>query len=186
VTFANASALATTASFSAAGSYTLRLTANDSVLSHQDNVIITVAPISVVNVAPVANAGADQSITLPASASLVGTATDDGLPGGALTTTWSTVSGPGTVAFANASALATTASFSAAGSYTLRLTANDGALSHQNDVIITVTASGGGSTPAGGGGGGGKKCGLGGSITAALLLALFAFIKFSQRLRESD
>ena len=48
--------------------------------------------------------------------------TDDG----AFTTVWSKVSGPGTVTFANATALATTATFSAAGGYILALTANDG------------------------------------------------------------
>ncbi|HSB10515.1 MAG TPA: VWA domain-containing protein [Blastocatellia bacterium] len=43
---------------------------------------------------PTVDAGPDQTITLPATASLAGTATDDGLPtGAALTTTWSKVSG---------------------------------------------------------------------------------------------
>ena len=51
------------------------------------------------------------------------------------------VSGPGTVTFASASALSTTASFSAAGSYTLRLTASDSALSSSDDVVVTVTAA---------------------------------------------
>ena len=57
--------------------------------------------------------------------------TDDGLPNppAAVTTTWSTISGPGTVTFGNASAVDTTASFSQAGTYVLRLTADDGALS---------------------------------------------------------
>ena len=63
--------------------------------------------------------------------SLSGTATDDGVPGIGLTTTWSKVSGPGTVTFGNASALSTTASFSVAGTYVLRLTASDGLLSTQ-------------------------------------------------------
>ena len=61
------------------------------------------------NTPPVVNAGPDQSITLPASALLAGTATDDGLPNNTLTTTWSTVSGPGTVTFANANQLSTSA-----------------------------------------------------------------------------
>src|SRR5262249_51150820 len=69
------------------------------------------------NRAPTVNGGSNQTITLPATASLIGTASDDGLPNppGALTTTWSKVSGPGTVTFANSSALSTTASFSLAG-----------------------------------------------------------------------
>ncbi len=83
-----------------------------------------------------------QSITLPDSARLSGSASDDGLPDppGSLTTTWSKVSGPGTVTFADSSALNTTASFSAAGTYTLRLTADDGGLETSDDVVITVNA----------------------------------------------
>ena len=106
VTFANANALDTTATFGAAGSYVLRLTANDSALVATDDLIVTVNPAPPVNQAPTVNAGADQTITLPATASLAGTATDDGLPNppATVTTTWSKVSGPGTVTFGNASA----------------------------------------------------------------------------------
>src|SRR5262249_23249201 len=89
--------------------------------------------------APVVNAGSNQAITLPSTAALKGTASDDGLPAAStLKTTWSTVSGPGTVTFANASALSTTASFSTSGSYVLRLTASDGSQSSSGDVTITV------------------------------------------------
>ena len=143
VTFGNASAKATTASFSTSGSYVLRLTANDSALSATDDIAITVNAAAA-NKAPVVNAGPDQTITLPATASLSGTATDDGLPNppAAVTTTWSKVSGPGTVTFGNASAKATTATFSTSGSYVLRLTANDSALSATDDIAITVNAAG--------------------------------------------
>ena len=146
VTFGNANARATTATFSAAGSYTLRLTASDSVLSRTDDIVITVNPTPV-NQAPTVNAGPDQTITLPATASLSGTASDDHLPNppNAVTTTWSKQSGPGTVTFGNASALATTATFSAAGSYTLRLTASDSALSGSDDIVVTVNAASGNS-----------------------------------------
>ena len=47
------------------------------------------------NIAPVVDAGPDQTITLPATAALDGTVSDDGLPAGTLTTTWTQVSGPG-------------------------------------------------------------------------------------------
>ena len=68
-----------------------------------------------------------------------GTASDDGLPAGStLTTTWSKVSGPGTVTFGSVNALSTTATFSTSGTYILRLTATDGSLSATNDVTITV------------------------------------------------
>ena len=114
----------------------LRLTANDGALTTSDDIIITVNPA---NQAPTVNAGPDQTITLPASASLDGTVSDDGLPTPpALITTWSKFSGPGVVTFANASAVDTTASFSASGTYVLRLTADDGAGSSSDDVTVTV------------------------------------------------
>ncbi len=132
VSFGNAAAKGTTATFSAAGVYTLRMTASDGSLSASDDVVITV------NATPTVSAGPDRSVTLPASATLSGTVADDGLPSNTLTATWSTVSGPGTVTFANASAASTTATFSAAGSYTLRLTASDGAASASDDMIVTA------------------------------------------------
>jgi len=143
VTFANPSAKATTATFSTAGTYTLRLTASDSALSAFDDIVVTVNPAVPVNTPPVVNAGADQTITLPAAASLSGTVTDDGLPNppATVTTIWTKVSGPGTVTFANPSAKATTATFSAAGAYTLRLTASDSALSAFDDVVVTVNGT---------------------------------------------
>src|SRR5437764_9065471 len=91
------------------------------------------------NQAPVVNAGPDQTVpTL--SATLSGSATDDGLPNppAALTYTWSKVSGPGSVTFANRNAVSTTVTFSIGGIYTLRLTANDSALSGSDTVVVTV------------------------------------------------
>lgn len=95
------------------------------------------------NTAPAVNAGPDQSVTLPATASLSGSVTDDGLPNppASVTPTWSKLSGPGTVTFGNAAAVATTASFSLDGVYVLRLTASDGALSTSDDVQITVSSN---------------------------------------------
>src|SRR5439155_26001268 len=81
-----------------------------------------------------------QTITLPASATLSGTASDEGL-GTTLTVIWSKVSGPGTVTFENPNALKTTATFSTAGIYVLRLTASDGFLYSTSDVTITVNAA---------------------------------------------
>ena len=140
VTFGNANLLNTSASFSGAGSYVLRLTAFDGALTTTDDLTVTVNPPLPVNQAPTANAGSDQSITLPATASLSGTATDDGLPTppAAITTTWSKVSGPGTVTVGNASLLSTSASFSVAGTYVVRLTAFDGALTTTDDLTVTV------------------------------------------------
>jgi RHS repeat-associated protein len=101
---------------------------------------VTVDVTPPANVAPTVAAGNDIEVTLPAGAALVGSASDDGLPSspGTLTTTWSVVSGPGTVTFVNASASSTTATFSMSGAYVLRLTADDGALSAFDEVRVTV------------------------------------------------
>jgi hypothetical protein len=92
------------------------------------------------NQAPVVNAGLDQSTTLPATATLRGTSTDDGLPAPTLTHQWSKVSGPGTVSFASPGSLSTTASFSVSGSYVVRLSSSDSALSASDTLTVTVAA----------------------------------------------
>ena len=88
-------------------------------------------------------AGPDQTIVLPSDAVLDGAVTDDGLPNppGQVTTTWSQVSGPGTVTFADGSAVDTTASFSVAGTYVLRLTADDSESTALNEVTVTVNVN---------------------------------------------
>ncbi len=84
-------------------------------------------------------AGPDRAVTLPEAANLDGTVSDDGLPtGSTVTQSWSKASGPGTVTFGSPKAQDTTASFSEAGTYVLRLTATDGALPATDDVTVTV------------------------------------------------
>jgi len=97
------------------------------------------------NTSPTVDAGPDQFVSLPDSAILDGTVTDDGLPDppGVVSTSWSQVSGPGTVTFADASLVDTTASFSIAGIYILRLTADDGWVQASDDVTFVVTGSAG-------------------------------------------
>ena len=142
VTFGNANEVDTTATFSTDGEYVLRLTADDGELTFFDEVTITVNAAPPVNQAPTVNAGPDQTVTLPSSASLNGTVMDDGLPAPPnLVTTWSKQSGPGAVTFGNANALSTSASFSQAGTYVLRLTADDGALDAFDEVTITANAA---------------------------------------------
>jgi len=145
VAFGNVNALSTTASFSAAGTYVVQLSASGGGLTSTSSVTITVNAASTTattNQAPTVNAGSNQTITLPSSATLSGTATDDGLPSGStLTTTWSKISGPGTVTFGNVNAKSTTASFSVAGTYVLQLAASDTALTSTSTVTITVNAA---------------------------------------------
>src|SRR4030095_12082728 len=128
----------TTATFSVAGDYVLRLTANDSDLSGSDEILITVDPE---NQAPAVNAGPDQTITLPASANLNGSVTDDGWPrGSSVSVLWQKVSGPGDVNFSNPTSPTTTASFSVAGSYTLSLTGNDSQATTVDPIVVNVIA----------------------------------------------
>ena len=143
VIFADATAPVTTATFSKPGTYVLRLTANDTAVSVSDDATIAVKPAPV-NHPPRVSAGPDRTITLPQMAMLAGTATDDGLPDppGALTTTWTKVSGPGAITFADAHAATTKAAFAAPGRYVLRLTASDGALSSKDDVVVQAVAYG--------------------------------------------
>ncbi|MGH9222470.1 MAG: PKD domain-containing protein [Acidimicrobiales bacterium] len=92
------------------------------------------------NLPPSVDAGPNRSVPLPQAASLDGTVSDDGLPAGStVTVAWTRSAGPGTVSFANAAAVDTTATFSAAGTYTLTLTASDSALSASDTMTVTVT-----------------------------------------------
>lgn len=93
------------------------------------------------NVAPVSAAGPDQTIRLPHTAQLAGSATDDGNPmsPGTVTYSWSKVSGAGTVTFTpNNTTANAVASFSAPDTYVLRLTSSDGDLTNTDDVTIIV------------------------------------------------
>src|SRR5215212_8641356 len=123
VTFADASSLTTSATLVDPGDYVLELKVSDGQLFATDTLAITVIPR---NQPPTVEAGPDQEIESPNSATLNGSVSDDALPrGSTVSVTWSVVSGPGNVAFANANAATTTATFSAPGTYILKLTAND-------------------------------------------------------------
>jgi predicted GH43/DUF377 family glycosyl hydrolase len=133
----------------------------------------TTAATGVANRAPLVDAGSDQTIAFGTAAMLDGTVMDDDapVPLASVQATWSKQGGPGTVTFANASAIDTTATFSLPGTYVLALTASDTALSSMDPVLITVRAavdagaagSGGGGAGGGGGGSGGGGSGGGGA-----------------------
>jgi hypothetical protein len=116
---------------------------NGGVPSENDGQLFELRVGGTVNSGPTAKAGPDQTIpSTQTSVNVSGTVTDDGLPNppGITTSTWTQTSGPATVTFANASALATSASgFTAVGDYVLRLTANDGAVSAFDELIVHVT-----------------------------------------------
>lgn len=85
--------------------------------------------------APTVNAGQDATVTLPDTHNLNGTVVDDGT----FTSSWSKVSGPGTVNFSNPNRVDTEAAFSQDGTYVLQLTADDGVNAPvSDDVTVTV------------------------------------------------
>ena len=142
VTFADPGAEDTSARFSMPGIYVLQLEADNGDLRGIDQVTITVeAP----NAAPRVDAGEDQTVLVTDGVTLDGTVTDDGLPEspGLVTTTWSQLSGPGTVTFGDASAVDTTASFSEVGTYVLQLQAHDGEFNNVDQLTVTVAGSSG-------------------------------------------
>jgi hypothetical protein len=116
--------------------------------SHIDSVGIAITNFEVVQTtgtnegprspgAPVADAGADQTLPVFQTASLRGVVSFSSPPP---IIQWKQYSGPGTVTFGNAAQTNTTASFSAPGVYTLELSADDGVHAVAYDaVVITVT-----------------------------------------------
>jgi alpha-tubulin suppressor-like RCC1 family protein len=100
---------------------------------------LNIAPIIVS--APWAN---PNPITLPAATMVNVVASDSDNGPSALTYTWSKIDGPGTVTITpNGTALSNSAaaSFSVAGSYTLRVTVSDGAANVTGDVSVTVNTA---------------------------------------------
>jgi hypothetical protein len=93
-----------------------------------------------VNQPPVVNAGPDLSVVFGDNANLKGLVIDDGLPAvpGLTTNIWTRLSGPGNVAFANATVPVTLASFSTPGEYVLKLSASDGIASAEDTVAVSV------------------------------------------------
>jgi hypothetical protein len=94
------------------------------------------------NRAPVVEAGDDQFLDLPTETlHLRGTTEDDGIPENELSYTWTKVSGPGSVTFSDADALATHATITDAGDYVLRLTVSDGLADGSDDLSVKVCDS---------------------------------------------
>jgi subtilisin family serine protease len=108
--------------------------------SMQFDDVLVLAPS--INQAPVVYAGADQGLTFGEAAALNGIVTDDGLPFGLLSTTWTVVSAPpeASVIFTSPFSAATQATFSSTGIYRLQLTASDGDQTASSVVSVTVSA----------------------------------------------
>lgn len=101
---------------------------------------ITVTASTANNAPTVAITASASHITLPiTSIALTGIVSDDGLPNppgaGATTVTWSQDQGPGTAVFGNTQSAKTYLAFPVAGTYVIRLTANDG----EKSAFATIT-----------------------------------------------
>lgn len=138
VSFETPTLPATRATFPSLGSYVLRLWVSDGEFDATDTMTVTVIPVR--NRAPVVSAGTDQTVMIPSVVLLDGTVTDDGLPDppAAVTTLWSVVSGPGSVAFGDPGRTDTAAGFTVAGVYRLRLSASDGLATAADTIEVTI------------------------------------------------
>lgn len=144
-TFGTPASLTTTATFPITGLYVLRLTVSDGPLSGHDDVEVQVYTPET-NVPPVVQAGSDALALTGQPITLAGTAVDDALPpASTLHYAWSKTSGPGTITFGAPASASTTATFSAAGSYVVRLTVTEkvGATAYLSsfDELVVSTSS---------------------------------------------
>ena len=138
-TFANASALGTTASGLLQGVYVFQLTATDANgVTVQSTVKITVNPAPG---PPTVSAGANQIITLPtSSATLTGSASETG--GTIASYSWTQVSGPSTAVIGSAAQASTSVSGLVQGVYRFQLKVTDAlGVSATATVQVTVNAA---------------------------------------------
>lgn len=93
----------------------------------------------VINQPPTVAAGADRFSYLESPLLLAGVVGDT-TPTGVLTRTWTRVSGPGLVSFADPSAAETSVTFTHPGIHLLRLTAGDGEFTVHDELNVTIVA----------------------------------------------
>ncbi len=101
-------------------------------------------PVPPVNQPPVVTMPADPNLKITGgtvSASLAATVSDDGLPSGTVTQSWTMVSGPagGTVTFSAPTALTTNATFNKVGAYIVKCLATDGNLTSDDPNAVKVS-----------------------------------------------
>ena len=141
VTFATPTQATTTATFTAPGDYLLQLAITNGSEVISGTVTVTV---NAINQRPRVNAGVDQNLARPGTLELSAIITDDSLPGPThkLTVQWTQVSGPAAVTFTNSSSPTTTVTFTTAGAYLLKVTADDSELIGEDTITILVGSEG--------------------------------------------
>ena len=141
ITFATPTQATTTATFTAPGDYLLQLAITNGSEVISGTVTVTV---NAINQRPRVNAGVDQNLARPGALELSALITDDSLPGPThkLTVQWTQVSGPAAVTFTNSSSPTTTVTFTTAGAYLLKVTADDSELIGEDTITILVGSEG--------------------------------------------
>lgn len=139
----NANSVNTSVTNLVAGTYAFRLVVTDNNgATDDDTVIVNVAPAPPPpNIPPVANAGSDHSIQLPANiASLDGSASTDA-DGNIVTYSWTKVSGPAQYSIANAANASTIVSNLVEGTYTFRLVVTDNNGATDDDMVEIIVSA---------------------------------------------
>ncbi len=145
-TFSAANSSGTSFSSLIEGTYSIQLKVTDNNgESHLDTVTITVKPepiIVVPNKVPVANAGNDQSITLPLNSVPLDASLSNDPDGSIVSYAWTKISGPASGTFSNANSAKTSLSSLIEGTYTVQLEVkdNDGAVSMDTVMIVVKPA----------------------------------------------
>ena len=141
---ANSSGVTTAVNNLVQGTYAFRLVVTDnSGATDVDTVVVIVnAAPPPPNVLPVADAGVDQTITLPVNSVTLNGAASSDADGSIVSYAWSKISGPSSYGIANANAASTLVSGLAQGTYSFRLVVTDNSGATDDDtVIVTVNAA---------------------------------------------
>ena len=134
----NPNSITTPVSFTQAGSYVYQITVKDN--NGNSNSATTQITVKTGLVPPLANAGSNQTITLPSLASLDGSGSSD-TSGTIASYLWNKLSGPGGDTIQNPNTSITAVNFSQAGTYVYRLTVKDNnSLSNSNSITIIVNS----------------------------------------------
>lgn len=140
---ASASSATTAVTGLAQGSYIFKLTVtDDDGATDTDDVTVTVGSSASNNAPPVANAGSDQTITLPTSTVTLNGGNSTDANGTITKWAWTRVSGSSSATISNASSVSTAVTGLVQGSYTFRLTVtDDNQATSTDDVTVTVNAT---------------------------------------------
>ena len=141
-TITSIAVVTTTVTGLAQGTYQFQLTVTDNAGASTTDIMQVTVNAAPVNIPPIANAGADKTITLPTnSVSITGTGTDAG--GSIASYLWTKISGPtgGTIATATTATTSITGLLQGVYQFELKVTDNAAAVG-RDTVQVTVNAAG--------------------------------------------